>query len=88
MLGKQLRNLPPLKRRNRNKFTTTTTTTNDDHREIGISFCGGGFLGGFHVGAWDALAGRFPLWTSAAAVAGSSAGAIVGCCACSAWIRR
>jgi hypothetical protein len=52
-------------------------------KSVGISFCGGGFLGAFHVGAWDVLARRFPHWSSRASVAGSSAGALVGAAICS-----
>ena len=48
----------------------------------GVSFCGGGFLGAYHVGAASELAARRPHWLRRAPVAGASAGALVGAAIC------
>lgn len=51
---------------------------------VGLSLCGGGFLGAFHIGAWQGLCEHFPNWTaSGPAIAGSSAGSVVGASICS-----
>ena len=44
----------------------------------GLSLCGGGFLGAYHVGALRALRGGAPSWVRRAPVVGSSVGAVVG----------
>ena len=59
-------------------FSAASPSADADGKTVGLSFCGGGFMGAYHVGVWTALREHHGAWLAQAPVTGASVGSLVG----------